>query len=288
MRDHRSATVRPRTARAILGAGRLLALAGVLGAAPSAGAQPGGGALRVTVSDGETHQPLARARVLLLDGRALVADDGGALTVTGLGEGTAVLEVSHLGHAGRRVLARIPGAGTAELAVELAPRPIQVEAVTASAAYTRNRILRDFYARAGSGGGRYFTRADIERINPPRVTDLFRMVPGMTLITTSTGERPEMEGGQGGAPRRATAVSRLGGGGAERGSGECPLLYFLDGTPIEPARGVISSEVDVREIEGVEVYRSMAMAPPQYRRTGNYCGVILIWKRERISGRGAQ
>ena len=42
----------------------------------------------------------------------------------------------------------------------------------------------------------------------------------------------------------------------------------------------------MREVEGVEVYRRVAMAPPQFRRTGDYCGVILIWKREKIVGRG--
>jgi hypothetical protein len=286
-REYEMGALRPpfirAAARALLRAGYGFVLLAISLHVPAARAQAGAGSLRVTVTDGETHQPLPRARVQLLDGRALVADDGGILVITGLEEGTTVLEVNHIGHTGRRVLGHVRLDAVAELAVELRPEPIQVEGVAAmGGAFSRNRMVRDFYRRAESGGGRYFTRAEIERINPRRVSDLFRMVPGMTLVSTSTGERPEMEGGQVGGQRRATSVSRLGGGGSERGAGECPTLYFLDGTPIEPAGGVISNEVDVREVEGIEVYRSVAMAPPQYRRTGNYCGVILIWKREKI------
>ena len=250
-------------------------------------AQAGAGSLRVTVTDAETRQPLARARVILLDGRALVADDEGTLLIEGLEPGTVVLELQHLGHAGRRVLARVPADAQGTLAVELRPQPIRIAEISAAAAATRNRMLLGFYNRAERGGGQYFTRAEIERINPARVSDLFRMVPGMVLVSTTTGDRPQMAGGQVGNTKADAGVSALAGGGAERAT-DCPILYFLDGTPVDAAQGVISAEVDVREVEGVEVYRRVAMAPPQFRRTGDFCGVVLIWKREKIVGRGVR
>jgi hypothetical protein len=197
-----------------------------------------------------------------------------------------VLEVSHLGHATRRAIGQVPASSAGTLEVALRPEALRIEGVTASGAPTRNRQLLGFYGRVARGTGQYFTRAEIERINPSQVSELFRMVPGMMLVNTTLGDRPAMEGGQGGANKRDGGISALAGGGPQRGAGTCPILYFLDGTPLDAAQGVISAEVDVREVEGVEVYRRVAMAPPQFRRTGEYCGVIVIWKREKILGRG--
>ncbi|MDB4951605.1 MAG: TonB-dependent receptor plug [Gemmatimonadetes bacterium] len=246
-------------------------------------------ALAVTVVDADTREPLPRARAALLDGPAGITDDSGVLRIPGLAEGTWVLEVSHLGHATRRVLARVPAGGAATLQVALAPAPIAIAGIaTRAGPATRNRHLLGFYARASSGGGQYFTRAEIERVNPAHVSDLFRMVPGMMLVSTSLGDRPQMEGGQVGAAKQDAGVSALAGGGPQRGAGACPILYFLDGTPVDALQGVIAAEVDVREVEGIEIYRRMAVAPPQFRRPGDYCGVIVIWKRDRIVGRGVR
>jgi len=288
MRLLRRAAPAPPRARALLRVLAALALV-ACGAPPCLlHAQSGGGSLRVRVTDAETRMPVPRARAVLLDGRVLVAGDDGTLLIERLEAGTVVLEVSHLGHATRRAMGQVPADGPGTLEVALRPEALRMAGVTASGAPTRNRQLLGFYGRVERGSGQYFTRAEIERINPGQVSELFRMVPGMVLVNTVAGDRPAMEGGQVGGLKRDGGVSTLAGGGPQRGAGTCPILYFLDGTPIDAAQGVISAEVDVREVEGVEVYRRVAMAPPQFRRTGEYCGVILIWKREKIVGRGVR
>ncbi|MBW3654951.1 MAG: hypothetical protein KY444_02515, partial [Gemmatimonadetes bacterium] len=61
------------------------------------------------------------------------------------------------------------------------------------------------------------------------------------------------------------------------------ILYFVDGTPVEVMEGgSIDHEVRPSEIEGIEVYRRGTLAPPEFRRPGANCGIVLIWKRERI------
>jgi hypothetical protein len=271
-----------------------LARAAVLGAlalllgAGAARAQQGRPGLELKVTDADTHEPLVRARAVLLDGRGGLTDEGGSVVLAGVAEGTWVVEVTHLGHAARRVIARVPAAGALVLEVPLAPVPIALAGISAQGVSSRNRVLQAFYTRAQTGAGQYFTRAEIERINPGQISDLFRMVPGMVLVSTSLGDRPAMAGGQVGGTRADAGVSALAGGGPQVGAGDCPILYFLDGSPLNAALGVISAEVDVREVEGVEVYRRVSLAPPQFRRTGDYCGVVVIWKREKIVGRGVR
>ena len=279
----RASAPRPVSYRPLARAFALGGLAVLLGTAQAA-AQQGGPGLLLKVTDAQTHEPLPRARAVLLDGRGGMTDEAGSVVIAGVAEGTWVVEVSHLGHAARRVMAHVPAGGALVVEVALAPNPIALAPVEAVS--TRNRVLQAFYTRAQTGAGQYFTRTEIERINPNQISDLFRLVPGMVLISTSMGDRPAMAGGQVGSQRADAGVSALAGGGPQVNSGECPILYFLDGTPVNAALGVISAEVDVREVEGVEVYRRVALAPPQFRRTGDYCGVVVIWKREKIVGRG--
>ncbi|HEU4454617.1 MAG TPA: hypothetical protein VFR81_16235, partial [Longimicrobium sp.] len=66
-------------------------------------------------------------------------------------------------------------------------------------------------------------------------------------------------------------------------AGDCPVQYYLDGSSWEPdARGVISNDVRPDEVEGIEVYRRATEIPPEFRRPGSECGVVLIWLKERV------
>ena len=63
---------------------------------------------------------------------------------------------------------------------------------------------------------------------------------------------------------------------------ECPILYFLDGTPLDVSGdGYIGLGLRPAEVEGIEVYQSATEVPARYRRSIKHCGVVLIWKRER-------
>ncbi len=45
---------------------------------------------------------------------------------------------------------------------------------------------------------------------------------------------------------------------------------------------MIGRDIRLNEIEGIEIYRRGATVPAKFHRYRNSCGVILIWKKERI------
>lgn len=148
-------------------------------------------------------------------------------------------------------------------AVLLAP----LEIVARSEA-VRSPIVMDFDRRARDGFGSYFTRADIERIRPGRVSDLLVSIPGVRL---------ETGGGRGHASVVTMARSPMGMGG-----GACPVQVFLDGRLM--TRGNVT-QVPVDDlatpdaVEGIEIYRGLSTVPPEFLTPNSRCGVIAIWTR---------
>lgn len=121
------------------------------------------------------------------------------------------------------------------------------------------------------GIGRFITRAQIERMQPYRMTDLLRRVPGLRVR-----QHP-------GQPGRFYVRSTS--------NGDCPPAVYLDGVPVGGnrsgvrARGTQFSPADEllsdmlpSDLEGVEVYRGSSEAPPEYSNNAG-CGVILLWTR---------
>lgn len=264
------------------GALRLLAVGLALAASPGVAAAQHG-ALRVLVVDSATRAPLARAGVELLQGPRGRTSGDGVLLLRPLAPGTWVVDVNRLGYARRQALARVSPQGMSEVVIALAQTPVQLESLEASADRrgVRTARLRAFYARAGTGSGLYLTRSDIERLRPREVSDLFRGLPGMTVIPTAAGDRPAMEGGGAGTTRREGTI-RGNMAPSGRSNSDCRIRYFLDGTPLDVQEGQLNAEIEPSEIEGIEVYRRSSTAPAQFRRADDGCGIILIWKRERI------
>ncbi|HEX8905419.1 MAG TPA: hypothetical protein VF771_11280, partial [Longimicrobiaceae bacterium] len=56
----------------------------------------------------------------------------------------------------------------------------------------------------------------------------------------------------------------------------CVAQLYVDGV-FRP--GEISEEVQPAEVEAVEIYRTAAEVPPEFRREGSACGAILVWTR---------
>lgn len=130
-------------------------------------------------------------------------------------------------------------------------------------------VLENFQERARSGFGHYFTRDDIDRIRPSRVTDLLARVPGVRLESSGTGSR------------RAVYMSRGGG---------CRAEIFVDGfqwTPdIDLPSGsdpgfTVDDAVSPASVVGVEVYRGLSTVPPEFLTARANCGVVAIWTRRR-------
>jgi outer membrane cobalamin receptor len=116
----------------------------------------------------------------------------------------------------------------------------------------RNRYLETngFYRRQQSSRqGTILTREEIERRNPPFISQMLTTVPGTRLDRDSFG----------------TTVLRSTRDG-------CELTVWLDGMRV-PGFDIDTYPVDA--IEAIEIWRGMSV-PPEFR---DPCGVLLIWSR---------
>ncbi|HEX4932354.1 MAG TPA: carboxypeptidase regulatory-like domain-containing protein, partial [Gemmatimonadaceae bacterium] len=205
-------------------------------------------------------QPLPAVEVVLPGSAArTMTDDAGRFRLAGLPAGSLVLRARRIGYRLTNVpleTAKLP----AEVRVTLRAIPLELSPVMVQAALGGfARDLYGFYERKGRGlGGRYITRADLERVRSQRLTDALRaLVPGAQVT------------------RRNSFVNTI----RFRGS-RCPPLVWIDGSP------ALSGEFDIdvinpETISGMEVYSGVATVPAEFRtaRGVEACGVIAIWSR---------
>ncbi len=148
-------------------------------------------------------------------------------------------------------------------AKELAP-------VTAEAPTSR-RNLAEFERRRANTTGSFITRVEFMRQgNPTKTTDVLRRMRGirvrpgtdflMTWIITST---------------RGTSTGDV------DTAGECFPLIFLDRQLVgTTAALVVDNVIPVEQIEAIEFYPpSVAGMPPEFKRRGAVCGVLVFWTR---------
>lgn len=118
-----------------------------------------------------------------------------------------------------------------------------------------------FYQRKDVGNGHFFTREDIEKRNPSLMTDMFRVIPGVTI-----------------QPSQGIIRNQL----RFRGSRGCAPLTWLDGSPLGAGEFDIDA-LSPGSIEAFEVYTG-STAPPRFAVAPGIgprtCGVIVIWSRE--------
>lgn len=205
-------------------------------------------------------QPLPAVEVILPGSAArAMTDDAGRFRLVGLPVGSLVLRARRIGYR----LTNLPletSTLPADVRITLRAIPIELSPVMVQAAMGGfARDLYGFYERKGRGlGGRYITRADLEKVRSQRLTDALRaLVPGAQVT------------------RRNSFVNTI----RFRGS-RCPPLVWIDGSP------ALSGEFDIdvinpETISGMEVYSGVATVPAEFRtaRGVEACGVIAIWSR---------
>jgi hypothetical protein len=160
--------------------------------------------------------------------------------------------------------------------------------------------LEGFERRRRGGRGIFLSRADVERRHAARLEDLFRGIPGLQVVgegaggrVVGPGQRPARPGAEirgaaplGDRPRdghetrdaREVGDARVPVAPASEANA-CAVQFYLDGvyTPTEDGR--ISDRVRLEDVEAVEVYRGPSELPPEFRRPGADCGVIVVWTR---------
>jgi hypothetical protein len=174
----------------------------------------------------------------------------------------------------------------------LRPKPIELDPIEVTVAATRRHLeTAGFYERQRSDFGTFLGPEEIARKRAPRITDLLMGLPGVRMVSMTTGS----VGGRF-IQLRGSSISQ---------GGVCRPRIFVDGLlyakgdskPIERREGEETELDEIMEaldqglsiddiappsdLAGVEVYRSAVQVPVQFGGTSveTLCGVIVFWTK---------
>lgn len=207
------------------------------------------------VLDTESHSAVAGVEVLLRTDSGTVAASGvtdqeGRFFLA-IGErGTYSLIASSLGyHTNSGSTVELKDTGMTWVEVELAPDAIEIPGLTVTQQrYVSSLARRGYYTRKRQGLGRFIEPSDFEKNMHVPIREILRRTP------VFRGRGP------------------LG--------GRCPTAIIVNG--MQRGQDVLDSpELRARYIAGMEVYSSLAAAPPQFQGQvvigKRACGLVVIW-----------
>jgi len=231
----------------------------MLAAATNVGAQverarPGGVIIGV-VADSDLH-PIPLADVSIGGSSVRVtADSAGRFRITNVPAGRFVLIARRIGFEPGISAVDVAERDTLWLSFTLDPavRELPTMVVTER---TLSARLTEFDQRRKLGFGQFFTRDDIDKINPIQVVDILRRA---TSVRISPGGQNAMS-------------ARYG----------CPMSIYLDGVPVGGIR--LDYLPPPNEIAAIEVYAGAATTPAWVPKgpfgMDQSCGAILFWTKD--------
>jgi hypothetical protein len=244
-----------------------LGLAIALLPAPAPAQTPSSGIVlsgRVTQA-GDTSVAVGGADIMIV-GTALrrSADGQGRFHFVDVPPGTYQLNVRSIGYEAASLRLVLEAGHSYEQAIELRRHPHALTEVR-----IEGRMLKvparfeDVYARAAHEHGTFFTRQDIDKLNPLDVGSLLDRVPSVYMH----GNTPEF--------------ARCKGPLAGASSGKSAVQVYIDGTRVTSDKGTTVAEalhlVTPRDIEAMEVYGGVARLPAEFLEDA--CAVIAIWTK---------
>lgn len=270
-----------------------LLMVGLVGTDP-AGAQRIRGRLTDLVSDAPLQAGLLTLRNAdSLELATTISDQDGNWVFEFPGPGVYFIEATRFGY-------QTWVAGPLEVTAEddldsmfrLWPQPFELDPIEVSVQATRRHLqVEGFYDRQRADFGFFLGPEEIEKRSATRLTDLLRSLPGVNMVSLSTGSV-------------GARFIQLRGSSLSQG-GLCRPRIFVDGLmyakgdsrPIDRVEGE-ETELDemlevvdqglslddigpTSDIAGIEIYRSGTQVPVQFGGSSvqTLCGVIVIWTR---------
>ena len=219
--------------------------------------------LHGTVVDQTTGDPVPSARVVLsqvgVQGTEPLwsggTDENGRFRTTRMPLGVFEVQVGVLTYSPVSHVEVLAEAGDIDIQIEMAPVDFALEPVIVTARRETRLDRTGFYQRAQRGIGHFITRSQIEAASPGELSDVFRQIPGVSIIRSPIG-------------LGAMEVQLR---------GRCEPQVVLDGAPL--ANPVyIDGLIAPSDVEGVEVYHG-ATVPIQYQQRST-CGTVMLWSRD--------
>lgn len=236
---------------------------------PTLEAQSTNGALTGQVL-ADSATPLAQARIRVI-GATTVAVSGadGRFSFGDIPAGHQMLEIRRLGYVAFTQWVKIVAGETQNLQVTLDLVPVALKPVEVKGDAVLWPAMEGFEERRAHAGGHFFDRIEIAQMQPRLFTDVLRRVPGVQ-IQPSTGA---FGGNEMVRMTRTVGVSGL---------SACPVLFYLNGMPLQVARDMsINQYVTPEDVIAIEVYSGSSQIPPEFlsNQLNSRCGVIVIWTR---------
>jgi 5-hydroxyisourate hydrolase-like protein (transthyretin family) len=230
------------------------------------------------VLDDQTGQPIAGARVTLLDVRenragSTETDAAGWFHLRVRTADGYFLRAERAGYQGATAHSiTVTPDDSVEVELRLSTRSVLLAPLTVVA--SSRQVVRDHqlagfeWRRERQPFGRYMGPEDIERIKPFHASDALQQVP-MVQVTSGPGSV---------ADRVVTLPQR--GRGLGPGARCIPNLY-VDGRRTTLTQGLTADQmVSGSSLAAVEVYTSPGGAPGEFPPLDNpFCGVVVIWTR---------
>lgn len=229
----------------------ILVAAGVLGRGPFLQAQSLG-SVTGSVRTFATGIAIEGARVELVGTKySTITTSRGEFSFRNLEPGNYVIQASAIGYS--KLISDIVVGSNEILQVQF---QAQSEAIRLPelAVASAPRLPPEFVRRSTEGGGRYMSRADIERrAGAATVADLLRTFPGVRVNCKRI-------------PCTVDFTRTVRG---------CPPAFFMDGMQTESMALMLQP---AREVDGLEVYSGLAETPPELKGR-NSCGAFVVWTR---------
>lgn len=248
--------------------------------------------LRGVLYDDSTGTPLHGGAVVLVDPGSdapvyhTQVDSTGVFSVNIEHAGTYQIAAIHEGYqsilsgpvpfqAGDRLTVKIPIAaggnpihhiGVTEhvtaLAAAAAPAPLQPRMTEQEAVLAR---------RGHSGMGTIYDHQKLLSMNAHTVGDVLAMTPGVGVDDPTGGQSSSVQMRQ----------SQLNFGSSSGPGSVCHVGWFLNGQrydrPDDPGGMYALTGLSIKEVDAIEVYRSISEVPAEYAAADLRCGVVAVW-----------
>ena len=238
---------------------RLVAALAIAFTPSSASPQKGTGTVAGIVKDSVGAVIPSVEVVVIKTGVSVRSDSRGKFIIAGVPVGATDISFRRVAFAPVILSFPIAEDDTIEAQVTLGAVATALPTTVIDAPVEHQRRLAAFEAHRRSGAGHFVTRADIEKRDPRRLTDLLRSIPGVTF---------------GVGPDGAELIRFVG-----TPRNNCVPAFFMDGLHV---RTFDIDEISPVDIEGIELYAGSAGLPPEYNQLyggAPVCGTVVIWTR---------
>lgn len=219
---------------------------------------------------------VAGATIALAPGVTTTTSQSGFYRIASLGSGAYLLTVRRLGFRSATIQVSIEDARTLRQDVVLEPLPQQLTEIRIEGRVRKvPPRFEDVYRRMSTATGSFFTREDIDRIQPPSIESLLQQVGTVRLNVDGIQFAKCNEGGN-------LALSRDGGKvqiyiDGLRMTGRTSPLDTRTKTPVAAEQAEVLHMVNPTQIQALEVYSGVSRIPGQF--LDDACAVIAIWTK---------